>query len=223
MDYVQMLEEELEKQDLMYIADIAKKTEDVDLSEVLEYPKSHILELLDDIHGDDSNQHKIKVSHRNKFAKIVIRVATKRRAERELAESSVQFLFLSKEEEDAILTIKNGHHSIIKNLSMIKELRRNLDENTDAIREGLKAIREELHRRVDAKCDGLMTSIDSMHKYHIQKLDERTEVTEQSADIVSKVLNTFSCNLSFCDLNVLSIMNAFSFIANMSTISKLQI
>lgn len=200
MDYEEMLENALREQQLMYIANIIKETEDEDLCDLLEYTRSHLIGLLDDIADDKGNDHQIKISHRNKFAKIVTRIATKKKAESQLAASSVQFLFLSKEEEEAIETIQSGQQYMLKNLSITQELLRNLDENTDTVKKQLDSICDSLHKRIDAKQKSVAAAIQKLHEYHFQKLSDRLKVTEQSANVVAKVLSKFRFTL--CGLHL---------------------
>ena len=76
------LETQLKKKKVWYIVDICTQyDEDVTLEALLEYRKTDILELIDEINNDDSNDHSISVVKKNKFAKIVSQYAAQANAD----------------------------------------------------------------------------------------------------------------------------------------------
>eukprot|EP01084_Bolivina_argentea_P284648 487919_1 len=107
VDYVTLLRDSLEKQNLLYIADIVMEVEQESLADLLEYSRTDITESLADIHNDKDNDYKIKATHRNKFAKTVVAIAAQRKEALEKqtiapsatskSTSQVKLLFLGKE------------------------------------------------------------------------------------------------------------------------------
>ena len=75
-DGLDELRQELKSKGVYFIVDICRQVdEDLTLKALLEYRKKDILEAIDDINDDESNQHRIPSIKKNKFAKIITEFA----------------------------------------------------------------------------------------------------------------------------------------------------
>eukprot|EP01083_Nonionella_stella_P305690 1067433_1 len=79
VDYAELLRVSLREQKLIYIEGIMAEEEGVSLDDLFDWTKCDIVEALRDIHNNDQNQYQIRAAHRNKFAKIVIDIAKRRK------------------------------------------------------------------------------------------------------------------------------------------------
>eukprot|EP01084_Bolivina_argentea_P313574 543019_1 len=128
LDYVVLLEASLRSQNLMYIADIIMEVEEEPLEDLMSYSRKNLNSLLDEIHEDETNKHRIKVSHRNKFAKSVIEIRMRRNESLERqtvaapATSKVKLLFVDEEEQQAIQSIQSGQQFMTNALAKTKKL-----------------------------------------------------------------------------------------------------
>eukprot|EP01083_Nonionella_stella_P222252 793275_1 len=107
------LRKSLKKQGLDKIADIVLNAKNQTLNDLMEYTLDDLVQTLRDINDDPTNKHKIKTSHRYKFAKTVDKFSvsykeiqeekTKEDRDASLKSSKgIQFLFIGKEEEEAM-------------------------------------------------------------------------------------------------------------------------
>ena len=205
MDFVEILKSSLRTQKLIYIAEIVKEVEDETLSDLMEYSRKDLCELLAEIHDNKDNEYKIKVSHRNKFAKIVCEFGVKRAQsliDQQTAASTkystpsnepsqVKLLFLGQEEEKAIESIQSGQSFMEQNLIKMKQLLNDLEENNENTKEELETICDSLKQQIDAKQTEITTSIDRLYQYHLNNLKQRKQITTQSAKVVAKVCRIF--------------------------------
>eukprot|EP01084_Bolivina_argentea_P170547 295524_1 len=77
-DEIEELRDELRKKKVLDVAEICKEIDtDLTLETLLEYTKSDLLQLINDINDDESNKHKISVIKKNKFVKIMQQEAKK--------------------------------------------------------------------------------------------------------------------------------------------------
>eukprot|EP01084_Bolivina_argentea_P043848 80754_1 len=75
---LEQLKCDLRKNKLLHVASICEEyDEDCSLEFLLEFTKNDLLELINEINADDSNDHKISVVKKNKFAKIICKYAKK--------------------------------------------------------------------------------------------------------------------------------------------------
>eukprot|EP01083_Nonionella_stella_P240221 839975_1 len=132
IDYTELLRVSLKQQKLLYISDIILEVEEVPLDDLLEWTRANISELLDEIHNNDDNNHKIKVSHRNKFAKTVIEIGKSKKQSisnnnipAAPSSSKMKLLIIGKEEEECIEAIQCGQQYMNTAMIKIKELYNN--------------------------------------------------------------------------------------------------
>eukprot|EP01083_Nonionella_stella_P182678 657927_1 len=98
-DGLDELRNELRSAKVFYIVDICKEMgDDVTLNTLVELRKDDILELIDEINKDESNQYHIPVVKKNKFAKIIVTHAPN---------DPLKHVILDKKERDAILKLSD--------------------------------------------------------------------------------------------------------------------
>ena len=210
--FVELLRSALTMQKLLHIAEIVKEIEGESLSDLMEYPRKDLCELLREIHEDKENEYKIKVANRNKFARIVNEFGIKRAQsliDQQTAASTtystpsdtknrsqsqsqqVKLLFLGQDEEKAIESIQSGQQFMQQNLTKIKQLSHDLDENNQNSKEELEKICDSIKQQIDTKQNEISTIIDNIYQYHTKHLKQRKQTTTQSAKVVSKVCQYF--------------------------------
>eukprot|EP01083_Nonionella_stella_P108450 315510_1 len=202
VDYVELLRTSLRRQKLEYIAGIIKEEEDVTLQELLDWSYDDIVEQLLDIHNNENNEHKVKVSHRNKFARTVQNVKqSKLDCAQTIASPSpstnkMKLLIIGKEEEECIEAIQSGQQFMEQAVIKTKELLNDLDENKSSFKNKVSSICDELRQQITAKQNEMNTMIESIHQRKLQQLNERQNVTIQSAKVVAKFYNDYESYFS---------------------------
>ena len=207
IDFVAKLRAALQQQQLLYIATIVEQVEEETLSDLLDYSRENLRELLDEIHQSSDNNHNIKVSHRNKFAKAVVAIGDEKREK--AATSSVapaaasvpsyteipgaptssgpKLLFLGKEEEAAIDSIQSGHQFMEKEMKKMNEIAVHLKDHRETLKSKVHDLCQKLKQRIDQKEEQMVSLIDSIHRHYASELAERQNITEQCAATVFKV------------------------------------
>eukprot|EP01083_Nonionella_stella_P064343 167601_1 len=176
VDHVELLRVSLRHQKLEYIGDIIKEEEDVPLHDLLDWSYDNIVEQLNDIHNDENNEYKIKVSHRNKFAKTVQKIKQSKLdcaqtiASPPPSSHKMKLLIIGKEEEECIEAIQSGQQFMEQAVIKTKELLNDLDENSSSIKNNVSLICDELREQITAKQNEMNTMIESIHQRKLQQL-----------------------------------------------------
>ena len=192
VDYVAMLERELEKKKVKYVADaildVYADDEDVTLEKLMNWSRDDLCDLVKEINDDEDNEYKIKALNKNKFADSVVKIANQRKELKEVAsKSQVVLLFLGKDEEEAIETIQSGQDFMKQNVNKMKKLFTDLDENTQSVKDELGKICQELKQKIDNKQKEMVIMIDKIYKYHLNKLNARNKITNDADKTIKKV------------------------------------
>eukprot|EP01084_Bolivina_argentea_P004512 8588_1 len=118
-DSLDQLRDELRSAKVFYIVDICKEMgDDVTLSTLLELRKEDILELIDEINKDESNQYRIPVLKKNKFAKIITNYAPN---------DTSKFFTSDKKERDAILKLARRIAQIISSITSVSQTKEKIN------------------------------------------------------------------------------------------------
>eukprot|EP01083_Nonionella_stella_P235984 829242_1 len=76
-DGLNLLRQSLRSKNLLYIVDICREFDnEITLKSLTEWRKKDILEFIDEMNNDQSNQHHIPVRKKNKFANIIAQHAS---------------------------------------------------------------------------------------------------------------------------------------------------
>ena len=198
-DYVELLRTRLKEKKLLYIADaIIEFDNELTLQDLLGWKKDDLVEIVDDLNEQLSQdgKDKINVRHKNKFATNVVDIATQQKqallqekvaAAATPGSSQVKLLFLGKEEEEAIEAIQTGQKFMDQTLVKMKEFLNNLNENTKNVKDDLQKLCDSLKKQIDIKHKQINDKIDFIHKYHLNKLNQQNDLKQESAKVVSKV------------------------------------
>ena len=192
VDYVAMLEKELEKKKVKYVADaildVYADDEDITLGKLLDWNREGLCDLVKEINDDEDNEYEIRPLHQNRFADSVVKIANQRKELKEVAsKSQVVLLFLGKDEEEAIETIQSGQDFMKQNVNKMKKLFNDLDENTQSVKDELDKISQELKQKIDNKQKEMVIMIDKIYKYHLNKLNARNKIINIADKTIKKV------------------------------------
>eukprot|EP01084_Bolivina_argentea_P091930 165463_1 len=181
----------LKKENLLYIFDdIILDVEAQTLDDLLEYTQNDLVEKLRNINDDKTNNHKIKTSHRYKFAKTVNKIAVSE-DKRKLRSGELSLAFIGKNEQEAINSIQYGQQFAQQNVSNMKTLLNNLDKNNKNIKQNLQTICNLLKQKIDIKYKQMIKMIDDIDKMYSSQLNQQNQTAEQCAKSVSKFYNTY--------------------------------
>eukprot|EP01083_Nonionella_stella_P123481 372058_1 len=158
---------------VFYIVDICKEMDDdVTLSTLLEWTKDDILELINDINKDESNQYHIPVVKKNKFAKIITNYAPN---------DPSTHVILAEKERDAILKLSNRLKEIDSSSASVSQIKEKIkatekqceskieqmfEEQINRLKERKKVLLNALHKIADDKMKTLTKQADDLkHKW----------------------------------------------------------
>eukprot|EP01084_Bolivina_argentea_P108467 193849_1 len=129
IDYSKLLCQSLEKDNLMYIVDILLDVKEQMVDDLFVYTRNDLVEILRNINDDETNKHKIKTAHRYKFAKLTNKIADHKNTEKQTVRpttKTVQFLVITKAEEETIESIQFGQQFMKKTSLKMSRLLNNL-------------------------------------------------------------------------------------------------
>eukprot|EP01083_Nonionella_stella_P293168 996985_1 len=120
---------------VFYIVDICKEMgEDVTLSTLLELRKEDILELIDEINKDESNQYRIPVVKKNKFAKVITNYAPN---------DPSKHVILAEKERDAIVKLSNRLKEIDSSSASVSQIKEKIKTTVKQCESKIELIFEE--------------------------------------------------------------------------------
>eukprot|EP01084_Bolivina_argentea_P108469 193852_1 len=194
IDYVALLHESLIKDKLIYIGHILYDVKEQTLEDLMGYTRDNLVEILRGINNDENNKYKIKTAHRYKFAKIVNDISIRKKAatKRIITKSGkMQFLFITKQEEEAMKTIQFGQKFMKQNVLNMKTLFINLNDNKQNIKHNLEQICDLLKQQIDEKQDEMMKVINDIDNYYFTQLKQQNQTIQECAESVAKCYSNY--------------------------------
>eukprot|EP01083_Nonionella_stella_P141918 438137_1 len=175
-DSLDQLRDELRSAKVFYIVDICKEMgDDVTLSTLLEWRKDDILELIDEINKDESNQYRIPVLKKNKFAKVITNYAPN---------DPSKHVILAEKERDAIVKLSNRLKQIDSSSASVSQ-----------IKEKINATEKQCEREIELMIEEQINHLKERKKVLLNALhkiadDKRNSLTKQAEDLKQKWTKT---------------------------------
>eukprot|EP01084_Bolivina_argentea_P004511 8586_1 len=167
---------ELRSAKVLYIVDICKEMDDdVTLNTLLELQKEDILELINEINRNESNQHRIPVLKKNKFAKIIAKYAPN---------DPSKHVTSDKKERDSILKLSNRLKQIDSSSASVSQ-----------IKEKINATEKQCEREIELMIEEQINHLKERKKVLLNALhkiadDKRNSLTKQAEDLKQKWTKT---------------------------------
>eukprot|EP01083_Nonionella_stella_P293171 996989_1 len=175
-DSLDQLRDELRSAKVFYIVDICKEMgEDVTLSTLVEWTKEDILELINDINKDESNQYRIPVVKKNKFAKIIATHAPN---------DPSKHVILAEKEQDVILKLSNRLKQIESSFASVSQIKEKIKTTVKQCESKIELIFEEQIQHLKERKKVLLNAL---HKIADDKMKS---LTKQADDLKQKLSKT---------------------------------
>eukprot|EP01083_Nonionella_stella_P162414 533205_1 len=175
-DSLDDLRTELRRGKVFYIVDICKEMDDdVTLSTLLELTKEDILELINEINKNESNQHHIPVLKKNKFAKIITKYAPN---------DPSKHVILTEKERVAILKLSRGITQIGSSIASVHQIKQTIDATV-----------KQCETEIEQMFEGQINHLKERKKILLNVLhkiadDKRKSLTKQADDLKQKLSKT---------------------------------
>eukprot|EP01083_Nonionella_stella_P078737 215630_1 len=149
--------------------------DDMTLNTLLEYTKEDILELINEINEDDSNQHRIPVIKKNKFAKIMAKYAVN---------DPSRLVILDKKERAAILKLSTRMKQLDSSIASVSETSGKIGAIVKQCEMNIDAVFEEAVNHLKERKKQLLNAL------HKIAHDKRNTLAKQADDLKHKLAKT---------------------------------
>eukprot|EP01083_Nonionella_stella_P155696 503359_1 len=181
------LSTDLKNRKLTYIMDIIhEQDEECNLQDLIKWQRKDIAQLIDEINADTSNQHQIKVMHKNRFLSIVEEHGNKIRAEQDQTQQ-IKLMFVSKQEQEAIDSIEDYKLWIHSEGNKLSQSLQALDQNVSQNKNTLASLCECMKREIVKKQEKMAHIIDKIYETHLKTLHDKRNATQKATDMVNRI------------------------------------